>query len=216
MNGIDLESIITILPAIIIGLTFHEYAHAKVGHLLGDDTAFLEGRVSLNPLKHIDWFGLLFIIIAHFGWAKPVHFNPEKLKNPRRDEKLIAIAGPIANVIMAILFALILKLWTSFEINPDNPMIKYAFEINMYCIFLNYGLFVFNMIPIPPLDGSHLILKSINISKEMEANIIKYGAIGLFAIIIIDSQTKLNILPIGKAIQFLTFQTLHILQVGGY
>ena len=72
------------------------------------------------------------------------------------------------------------------------------------------------MIPIPPLDGSHLILKSINISKEMEANIIKYGAIGLFAVIIIDSQTHLNILPIGKAIQFLTFQTLHILQVGGY
>ena len=216
MGGIDLESIITILPAIIIGLTFHEYAHAKVGHLLGDDTAFQEGRVSLNPLKHIDWFGLLFIIIAHFGWAKPVLFNPEKLKNPRRDEKLIAIAGPIANVILAVLFAIILKIWTPFIVDADNVMIKYLIQINMYCIFLNYGLFVFNMIPIPPLDGSHLILKSINISKEMEANIIKYGAIGLFAIIIIDSQTHLNILPIGKAIQFLTYQTLHILQVGGY
>ncbi len=216
MGGIDLESIITILPAIIIGLTFHEYAHAKVGHLLGDDTAFQEGRVSLNPLKHIDWFGLLFIIIAHFGWAKPVLFNPEKLKNPRRDEKLIAIAGPIANVILAVLFAIILKIWTPFIVDADNVMIKYLIQINMYCIFLNYGLFVFNMIPIPPLDGSHLILKSINISKEMEANIIKYGAIGLFAIIIIDSQTKLNLLPIGKAIHFLTYQTLQILQVGGY
>ena len=216
MGGIDLESIILILPAIIIGLTFHEYAHAKVAHILGDDTAFLEGRVSLNPLKHIDWFGLIFIIIAHFGWAKPVHFNPEKLKNPRRDEKLIAIAGPLANLFLAIIFAIIFKIFTSFSFDGDNTIIKYLLGINFYCIVLNYGLFIFNMIPIPPLDGSHLILKSINISKETEANIVKYGAMGLLAIIIIDSQTHLNIIPIGKAISFLTYQTLHILQVAGY
>ena len=147
MGGIDLESIILILPAIIIGLTFHEYAHAKVAHILGDDTAFLEGRVSLNPLKHIDWFGLIFIIIAHFGWAKPVHFNPEKLKNPRRDEKLIAIAGPLANLFLAIIFAIIFKIFTSFSFDGDNTIIKYLLGINFYCIVLNYGLFIFNMIP---------------------------------------------------------------------
>ncbi|MEI6696493.1 MAG: site-2 protease family protein [Bacteroidota bacterium] len=208
MTPINLESIIIVLPAILIGLTFHEYMHAKVAHLLGDDTAYLDGRVTLNPLKHIDWIGFVFILIAHFGWAKPVMFNPGKLKQPRRDEMLIAIAGPFANLIMAILFAVLLKL-SSLMIAVEGIF----FEMMLAGIYINFGLFIFNMIPLPPLDGSHLILKSINISKKTEHAIYKYGSLALFAVIIIDSQTKLNLIPIGKAMMFLTSTTLNLLGI---
>lgn len=208
MSSLNLESIITVLPAILIGLTFHEYMHAKAAHLLGDDTAYLDGRVTINPLKHIDWIGFVFILIAGFGWAKPVSFNPEKLKNPRRDEMLIAIAGPIANFILAIVFAVLLKLAMLF-ISVDGILIS----MMLACIYINFGLFIFNMIPVPPLDGSHLLLKSIKISKELERNIFKYGSLALFAIVIIDSQTELNLLPIGKAMMFLTSTTLNLLGI---
>jgi Zn-dependent protease len=208
MSSLNLESIITVLPAILIGLTFHEYMHAKAAHLLGDDTAYLDGRVTINPLKHIDWIGFVFILIAGFGWAKPVSFNPEKLKNPRRDEMLIAIAGPIANFILAIVFAVLLKLAMLF-ISVDGILMS----MMLACIYINFGLFIFNMIPVPPLDGSHLLLKSIKISKELERNIYKYGSLALFAIVIIDSQTNLNLLPIGKAMMFLTSTTLNLLGI---
>ena len=208
MSSINLESIIVVLPAILIGLTFHEYMHAKTAHLLGDDTAFLDGRITVNPLKHIDWIGFVFILVAHFGWAKPVMFNPEKLKHPRRDEMLIAIAGPIANFLLAIVFAILLKL-SSFII----PVEGIFFEMLLAGIYINFGLFIFNMIPLPPLDGSHLILKTIKISKEFEHIVYKYGSLALFAIIIIDSQTKLNLIPIGKAMMFLTSTTLNLLGI---
>ncbi len=208
MSSLNLESIITVLPAILIGLTFHEYMHAKAAHLLGDDTAYLDGRVTINPLKHIDWIGFVFILIAGFGWAKPVSFNPEKLKNPRRDEMLIAIAGPIANFVLAILFAVLLKLAMLF-ISVDGILMSMI----LACIYINFGLFIFNMIPVPPLDGSHLLLKSIKISKDLERNIYKYGSLALFAIVIIDSQTELNLLPIGKAMMFLTSTTLNLLGI---
>jgi Zn-dependent protease len=208
MSSLNLESIITVLPAILIGLTFHEYMHAKTAHLLGDDTAYLDGRVTINPLKHIDWIGFVFILIAGFGWAKPVSFNPEKLKNPRRDEMLIAIAGPIANFVLAIVFAVLLKLSMLF-ISVDGILMS----MMLACIYINFGLFIFNMIPVPPLDGSHLLLKSIKISKDLERNIYKYGSLALFAIVIIDSQTELNLLPIGKAMMFLTSTTLNMLGI---
>ncbi len=208
MSSFSLENIIIVLPSILIGLTFHEYMHAKVAYLLGDDTAYLDGRTTLNPLKHIDWVGFLFIIIAGFGWAKPVMFNPAKLKNPRRDEMLIAIAGPLANFVMAIVFAVLLKVVTFF-ISVEGILLGMILS----CIYINFGLFIFNMIPIPPLDGSHLIIKSLKINKKVEHNIYKYGSLALFAIVIIDTQTDMNLLPIGKAMMFLTSNTLNILGI---
>jgi Zn-dependent protease len=205
MTGLNIEHILVVLPAIILGLTFHEYMHAKVAHLLGDDTAYLQGRVTVNPLKHIDLFGFMLLLVAGFGWAKPVSFNPEKLKNPRRDEMLIAVAGPVANLILAITFALLLKVLSFFMVLEG-----YFLLILIYCISINYGLFFFNMLPIPPLDGSHLIVKSLKINKEKEATFFKYGTIALLLIVIIDSQTSFDILPIGKAMRFLTTSTLHL------
>lgn len=213
MGNLNLQTIINVLPAILIGLTFHEYMHAKMAHILGDDTAYQQGRVSLNPLKHIDWLGFLFIMIAGFGWAKPVSFNPEKLKNPRRDEMLIAIAGPIANFILAIVFAVILKIFILFVSVNGNLINIWLQNVLLAGVFINFGLFVFNMIPIPPLDGSHLLIKFIKMSKETEYKIYRYGSIALFAIIIIDSQTDLNILPLGKVISYLVNVTMGLLNI---
>jgi Zn-dependent protease len=213
MGNLSFDLIINALPAILIGLTFHEYMHAKVAYLLGDDTAYLDGRVSLNPIKHIDWIGFLFILIAGFGWAKPVVFNPEKLKNPRRDEMLIAIAGPLSNFLLAILSAIALKLLVMLTAGNQNIVLEWVQNVLISSILINYGLFIFNMIPIPPLDGSHLLLKSFKINPETERSIYRYGSFALIAIVIIDSQTDMNILPIGNAIKFLAQHTINILQV---
>lgn len=213
MGTLSLDLIINALPAILVGLTFHEYMHAKVAHMLGDDTAYLDGRVSLNPIKHIDWIGFLFILIAGFGWAKPVVFNPEKLKNPRRDEMLIAIAGPLSNLLLAIISALMLKFLVILTSDSQNVILVWLQNVLFSGILINYGLFIFNMIPIPPLDGSHLLLKSFKINPETERSIYRYGSFALIAIVIIDSQTDLNILPIGSAIRFLAQHTIGILQI---
>jgi Zn-dependent protease len=213
MSSLSFQTIINVLPAILIGLTFHEYMHAKVAHILGDDTAYMQGRVSLNPIKHIDWLGFAFLIIAGFGWAKPVTFNPGKLKNPRRDEMLIAIAGPVANLILAFVFAVLLKIYVVAIPVNESVINIWLQNVLLSGIFINFGLFVFNLIPIPPLDGSHLLIKSIKMSRETEQKIFRYGSFALLAVIIIDTQTDFNILPIGKAISFLTNLTLGILNI---
>lgn len=188
-----------ILPAVIIGLTVHEFAHAYTAYKLGDHTAKEQGRVTLNPLKHIDWLGFAFIVFAGFGWAKPVMFNPENLKKKHRDEILIALAGPISNLLLALLFILVARVLYG---NPDfaqNAMGMKA--VNMFLIWalINIGLFVFNMIPIPPLDGSHLYLSYLKATNPvLMQNLYRYGTMALFGIIILESVLNLNILPISE------------------
>lgn len=195
----DFNQMPLILPAVIIGLTVHEFAHAYTAYKLGDHTAKEQGRVTLNPLKHIDWLGFAFIVFAGFGWAKPVMFNPENLKKKHRDEILIALAGPISNLLLALLFILVARVLYG---NPDfaqNAMGMKA--VNMFLIWalINIGLFVFNMIPIPPLDGSHLYLSYLKATNPvLMQNLYRYGTMALFGIIILESVLNLNILPISE------------------
>ncbi len=203
MGGIDLVYIIKLLPGIVLGLTVHEYMHAKVAYLLGDSTAKDQGRVTLDPLKHIDWFGFLFIILAGFGWAKPVQIDRRSLKNPRRDEMLISVAGPLSNLILGFLCVIIIKMFVTYIPHSTDGTYSGIREILVYAVFINYGLFIFNMLPIPPLDGSHILFNTIRIKEETEYVIFKYGTWILFAIIIIQHQTQLNILPLGIVINFM-------------
>ncbi|MBU1683501.1 site-2 protease family protein [Patescibacteria group bacterium] len=138
-------------------ISVHESAHAWVAYKLGDPTAKMAGRVSLNPLRHLDILGTLMIFIAHFGWGKPVPFNYYNLKHPRRDAALIAIAGPFSNLITAVLIAFILKYIAL-------PLIVLNALSSIY--MLSIILFLFNLIPIAPLDGSKLIGLVIPHSKE--------------------------------------------------
>ncbi len=136
------------LPAIIIGITFHEYAHAYSAYKLGDWTAKLEGRLTLNPLKHIDIIGFIFLLIFHFGWAKPVPVNIYNLKNPPRDMIIIAFSGPLSNVIIAFICFILLKLL------PFNYAINFLLGSTL---LINIFLFAFNLIPLPPLDGWRIL-----------------------------------------------------------
>ena len=209
----DWQSILYSLPGILIGLTVHEYCHALAAYKLGDTTARDQGRLTFNPLKHIDLLGFLFIIIAGFGWAKPVQFNPENLRHPRRDKAIIAAAGPLSNLILAFIFMALIKVWVAFMIsatssnNPEQIVsILYSKPIVIILIAviqaarINLGLLIFNLVPIPPLDGSHIVFSGLNLGHEIERRIMRIGAPLLFIILIVQNRTSLTILPIGKLI----------------
>ncbi|MHB9140911.1 MAG: site-2 protease family protein [Paludibacter sp.] len=210
--GLDLTEILKIAPAAVIGLTVHEFSHAYAAYKLGDSTAKNDGRLTLNPLKHIDWLGFFLIVIAGFGWAKPVMFNPDNLKNKHRDEILISIAGPISNFIIAVLFFIIARLLYSMDYFHTTA---FGLEIiNLIVIWgvINFSLFVFNLIPIPPLDGSHIYLTYLkDIHPKLMMNMYRWGTFGLFAIIIAENQFNINILHLSGLIGGITSFFLRLL-----
>lgn len=211
--SMNMKSILYSLPGIILGLTLHEYCHAFASHKLGDETAEKMGRLSFNPLRHIDLIGLLFIIFAGFGWARPVIFNPENLKHPRRDKAIIAGSGPLANLVLALIFIAFIRLWLVFpalfassgrakfvsSVLYSDPFVGFMTVIYSG-IMINLGLFFFNLLPIPPLDGSHIVFSGLNLSHETELLIMKIGTPLLFIILIIQNRAHITIIPIGKLI----------------
>jgi Zn-dependent protease len=144
-----MAELITLLIALAFCITVHETAHAWVAYKLGDPTAKMEGRVSLNPLRHLDVLGTLMIFIVHFGWGKPVPYNENNLKHPKRDAALIAMAGPLTNLLSAFAIAFLIKYI------PQMP--TFAFDTLHAIYSLSIVLFLFNLIPIAPLDGSKFL-----------------------------------------------------------
>ena len=148
-----LINMITSLPGIIIAMVVHEYAHARTAVALGDFTPRLQGRLTLSPMAHLDPFGLLMLLVAHFGWAKPVQINPYNFKNPRRDDILVSLAGPGANLLTAFLTLLVII----FMLKLDLPMSDGMHLVLNFIMIININFAIFNMLPIPPLDGSHVL-----------------------------------------------------------
>ena len=202
----DFQRIIYVLPGILVGLTVHEFFHAFSAYKLGDSTARDQGRLTLNPVKHIDLFGFLFIIFAGFGWAKPVQFNPANLANFRRDKAIIAAAGPLSNFALAVLLCFLLKTLIAYysgDYAQPGVFTSHLVIILYYAVSINFGLFIFNLIPIPPLDGSHIVFSGLNIAPETEARIRTIGMPVLFLILIIQNAAKITIIPIGHIINVL-------------
>lgn len=142
------------IVALLMAITVHEFSHAFVADYLGDPTPKLQGRLKLDPRVHLDPFGLLFLLLFGFGWGKPVQFDPFNLKNPRKDAALISIAGPISNIILAIVLSISLKLFQLFDLNFLTTIGNIVF---IPLISLNVVLAVFNLLPIHPLDGFKIV-----------------------------------------------------------
>ena len=150
------------LVALIIAITIHEFSHAFVADRLGDPTPRLQGRLTLNPLSHLDPLGTLMILIAHFGWGKPVSFDPYNLKNPQRDTALISVAGPISNILVATAASILLRLTLMSRMglsegSIETLLLSLGFIFLPPIIMLNIGLAVFNLVPIHPLDGFKIV-----------------------------------------------------------
>ena len=203
MGGFDLARALKFLPGIILGLTVHEYCHALVAHMCGDSTSKDQGRVTLNPLKHIDPLGFIMLIFVGFGWAKPVQFNEKNLRNPKTDVIKIALAGPLSNAVIAMMLSIIFSFLSSASFNHATPFWQVLSEVFIYAIYINWGLFIFNLIPLPPLDGSHLLLSQFKRYPVLYDALYKYGSFVLFGLIIVSFATKINVFPIWPAIQFL-------------
>lgn len=158
-----LYSLLISAPGVLIAITFHEFAHAFVADRLGDDTARREGRLSLNPLDHLDPIGTVLLLFAGFGWGKPVHVNPRnytRKMSMEKGEALVSIAGPVMNFILAIIFAIvyygIVKLASLSFLNSEMGGI--VLDLIGATVSINIGLGLFNLIPLPPLDGSKVIM----------------------------------------------------------
>lgn len=155
---LDPIAYVMVATAILFGFTIHEYSHAQAAHLLGDPTAKAQGRLTINPLAHIDPIGTLLIFIVGFGWGKPVPFNPLNLRNPKWGSALVGLAGPLSNFILALFVGLLLRLFPF-----SNPGIIIFFSIFTW---LNIILGLFNLLPVPPLDGSHIFIAALPRSME--------------------------------------------------
>ena len=203
MGSVDLARILKFLPGIILGLTVHEFCHAFVAHKCGDSTSKDQGRVTLNPLKHIDLLGFVMLIFAGFGWAKPVQFNEQNLRNPKLDVIKIALAGPLSNAVLAMILSVIFSVLSLQLHGYHSSVMQILSEVFLYAIYINWGLFIFNLIPLPPLDGSHLLLSQFKKYPVLYNGLYKYGSLLLFGLIIVSFLTKVNVFPIWPVIQFL-------------
>ncbi len=148
---------IILIPAILIAFTFHEYAHALVADKLGDKTPRFQGRLNLNPITHIDPVGFILVLLFGFGWAKPVQTNPSAYKNYHKDDLKVSLAGPIANFLISIVATIVLVLFVKFA--HGIPMVLYRVLESMIdsILTLNVFLGIFNLIPVPPLDGFSIL-----------------------------------------------------------
>lgn len=165
----SIDTIITkllTLPGIILGLSFHEFAHAWTSDKLGDPTPRRQGRVTLNPLAHIDWLGFAALLFLGFGWGKPVQINPSYYKNRRRDEFLVGIAGVTMNLILAVLISVPVRLLSkSIGALGGSVIMQDIFYILLYAVMINLVLMVFNLIPCPPLDGFGLVTQIFKLDR---------------------------------------------------
>lgn len=163
------------IPALLIAISFHEYAHARVSYSLGDPTPKWRGRLSLNPLVHLDPIGLIMLWLFRFGWAKPVEINPSYYKEPKKGTILVSLAGPMANLILAFIAMIILKL----DILRIGVLDSFIYILFLY----NLTLAVFNLIPIPPLDGSKILAGLLPARQAYEFT--KLEAYGPFVLILL-------------------------------
>jgi len=185
--------IVILLPVLFFSIVLHEFAHGFVAYRMGDDTAYLSGRLTLNPVKHVDIMGTLLVPglcflmgWPMFGWAKPVPINPTRLPSPRKDMGKVAFAGPLVNLLLAVLCAGLLKLVLLFQTHISMQTATALFHLLQYGILINVFLAIFNLMPIPPLDGGRIVTALLPIKKALwyEQFVGRFGMWIVFALIL--------------------------------
>ncbi|MCD8049573.1 MAG: site-2 protease family protein [Clostridia bacterium] len=186
-SGLSISDLLQNFIVLFTAITFHEYAHGWVANKLGDPTAKNMGRLTLNPIAHLDPIGALLMIFCRFGWAKPVPVNPYYFKDPKKDMALVAFAGPIANVIVAFLACTIYPLlWTLFyRIGiVGNVVADFVLELFISCASLNICFAIFNLIPFPPLDGSKILFSVL--PNHIYNKLLQYERYGMIVLILLS------------------------------
>lgn len=194
------------IPAILLAMSVHELCHGFVAEKCGDPTPRAMGRISMNPFRHINPYGFICLMLIGFGAANPVQVNPHNFKHPRRDMALVALAGPLSNLVLAFLGAGLFVLYLAFGYPLLESMQGLAYTLALllqsFCM-INLGFFAFNLIPLPPLDGSHILFACLPRKWEMKIrryeHILSYVAIGLILLSIAS-----NYIPILPDILSLT------------
>jgi len=192
-----LQDFIYLAPGIFIGLTFHEFAHAYVAFRLGDPTAKHMGRLTLNPLAHLDPFGTIMLFLFRFGWAKPVPVDPRNLKNPKRDMLWISAAGPLMNMLLALISGVMIRIFLATDLAFADPQSSMGIILRMLSLSLQINLILafFNLLPIPPLDGSKIFAGILPDRFARQIYLIESrGPMILFGIIIFGMITGFHIL----------------------
>ena len=200
----NLNSLIISIPTILYALTIHEYFHGWTANKFGDPTARLQGRLTLNPLAHIDILGALCFVFAHFGWGKPVPVNPYNFKNPRRDNMIVSFAGPASNFVSAFLFGVIFYFFRHVTFVPMD-ISAIIFNLLISGIIVNLSLAFFNLIPLYPLDGSHILEGLLPSSMVLKyRRIERYSPFILIGVIVVGNYTGISILGriLGPPIHF--------------
>ncbi|MCV0403649.1 MAG: site-2 protease family protein [Chloroflexi bacterium] len=191
-GDISLERLIAGAVALLVGLTFHEFSHAYVADELGDRQPRAMGRLTLNPIAHIDPIGALMLVVAGFGWAKPVMVNPGALRGGRRSMAMVAFAGPLANVVVAIAFAVIFRV-----IDLGGNASGFVPNLVALIVQLNILLAIFNLLPIPPLDGSNVALAYLPVRQAIAfQRLAPYGVIVLLLLIFVPGSPLRAILSL--------------------
>lgn len=190
--SIQPETIVAVAIFLLVGFPVHEFSHALVAYRLGDGTAKLFGRLTLNPLVHLDPMGSAILVLSalvggfFIGWAKPTPVNPAMLRGGRRAEAWVAAAGPVSNLVMAILAAIALRLMVAMDLASSDAVLFVANVVYVF-IFINVALFIFNLIPIPPLDGSKVMFSLMNPSTvwRVRPTLEQYGFLILLVVMFV-------------------------------